>query len=1020
MSSLITKFLDLNELEEKYSRILDKSHFAGDVVLSESELIEICNNMRNYLGYILSNELNNLLLIVAVNIAYFYYDDKGFWKHFYEVCKFEWNTIPAEKVGEKIEKALLDKKLLKYKRSGPFRYVGAILEQTGITNCNILPYARLMQEIIEVYRIKNLRDITYQKYKYMVEYSECSKYLKEYLLDESGWDFTLYILKMLYYIENKTISINDLDEFKGMHPGFWREFFKYYSLNNTICIRDKCSTFLKPILLYDKINAVIYIRLPSTEYVLDEFEVISNKRSNINIYLNSNDKLVSKYTGDFIGKSGEKLKWEICGWDPDSERYAYFHEKYGYIKNIENIREGNYYVITNSESNIPIGKTIKCLGKLNISALTHFSAFQVKIEENSNRITHSAKVVLNWANKDNLLALNSYYDIFINDLPQISISNVNMLENDKEILLYDIGYGIKRIRDYKNLSELRKEISVKKIVKGQIWTEDMQRTRVSSNLMFEESLKFCVIPLCELHLPEAFYSVKDKIMFKSNSHYINYQNCEKKENGLWLVNEGIETLEGRILVDKGEAYFNYAIYRGYIIVNNDHNQHYFNIDNIQNNDIIRVYGKPKTNIDIAIYDGEQMHTIMPNIKLDEKGEYEFEYYVLKNDLEKLNLEAGMFYLGLSGKHINANMGYFNFRNLLERSCESDSRIHFLEKINENVARKINQILILYSSKQNHLIYLEPDKNTKELDAIYKMMVIMSQLFDEMIVEDKHGLIIEFSLTEVKINEVLNTITWYKNAINAVDNGLVANICVLKEEYNNLKWYPEIQRWNDKVNKVYLELNNLSDIQKTYIEWAEEVKKQKKLQLKSNIACRKGGDQLTFAWIEYLKGNYISAIDKLANIYIKEENIITDLKVLLKATIYIKLARISALKNLINCSNINSPEVKVVLNTYDNICRVILGEELQNQDNVEKSVTIFPFRQDDIEFIMKSNMIFKKKICENIEEFKKSRNWIVNLVAFKYMKSDKVIRDIFFKNFKSLIQLIPESPEKEEVIKKIIN
>lgn len=1024
MSSKNEKHIDLMELENMYSKLLNDSHYAGEIVLSETQLIEISDAISSYSGYIISDRLNNLLLVLAVNIAYFYYDDEGFWKHFYELCKFKINIPSTEIIGQKIEKSLLEKGLMKYKREGPFKYVGAILEQTGITNRNIPVYARLIQEIVGTYGIRNIRNITYERYRHLVEYSNSSKYLKTYLLDEAGWDFTLYMTKVLYYLGSSTIDTRDLYKFKGVHPKFWEEFFKYYLINNSQYGDEKVLSMLKPVILYDESKNGIYIKLPSKEYNMEQTELASNKRNNLYIHLDSFEKFKYKYSGILLGKDGQVHKWEIDGWDLEKEKYACFHKKYGYIKDVKNLRAGNYYIITNDKRNIPMGKIIKSLGTINFSNASVYYAFEINIEEAIDKYVEVAKVELNWRNTNNQLHVNSYFDIFTGDLPEISISDIGMLEKDKVLVFYDIGEGIKRVKDYRHFSELRNEVKNKKVVKGHIWTENMHRSRKDRDSTNEESLKFCVLPSCQLLLPNGFYSINDKIKFKSSSPYIKYEDCKKKEDNLWVVNEGIEVLEGRIQVGGDKVYFNHAINRGYMVINQNNDFKYFDFESLIDSDIIKMYGKPKATIDIQIDDGEQVHTLIKNIYLDERGEHELEYSIIKNALIKLNLDSGKFYFGIDGSHIDADMGYFNFGSILNRSYDKDklrNSIRFLRKINEDVAEKIYQIFEIYRTNQSNLKYLEPHKQTSSLDKLYKILFIMSQEFDESDIYDGSGFKIKFPVSDIENQEILITLCWYKKALETVDKGLITNISSLKEDYNNLSWHPEIQRWKNKIDELYVELQSLCDTKKMYLEWTDEVRKQKKFHLKSNISCRNGGKQLTSAWIDYLKGNYLNSIDKLGCIELTDDNIINDLKILLQATIYIKLTRMNALEKLINSSTVHFDEVKVILNAYNNVCLIISGSEIETQEDIERKASIFPFRQEDMEFLIKSNELMRNGISgENLEEIKISRNWIINLIAYKHLENNKELNQIFLRNFESLMDTIPESPEKEELIKKIIH
>ena len=134
-------------MERKYGGIINDTEYLNSWILEENQI----RNLGMNIGYFIENELldriENILLIYSVSVAYHYYDEIGYWPHFFEICGLERTAKYGVQVGHAIESTLVDKGYLEYKREGPFRYVGAILEQTGITKRSIPKYVSIIKNV---------------------------------------------------------------------------------------------------------------------------------------------------------------------------------------------------------------------------------------------------------------------------------------------------------------------------------------------------------------------------------------------------------------------------------------------------------------------------------------------------------------------------------------------------------------------------------------------------------------------------------------------------------------------------------------------------------------------------------------------------------------------------------------------------------------------------------------------------------------------------------------------------------
>ena len=214
--------------------------------------------------------------------------------------------------------------------------------------------------------MKNLMNITYSRYSIIIENMYSSRFLKQYLLDLAGWNFYCYIIRTLFYLENRVIDLESIETFKGVHPMFWKEFLKYYKICYKKKIQEKRIKLFYPILKLDEIQRLIYIKFPYDKYTLRLKNTSINSEGKIVYYLNKKEYLESMYVGELTPTNSEKYDWPITGWDPNKVNYAYFNESGEYIDNIDDLYEGKFHIITNHIDDRPIGDKINYIGDFNI------------------------------------------------------------------------------------------------------------------------------------------------------------------------------------------------------------------------------------------------------------------------------------------------------------------------------------------------------------------------------------------------------------------------------------------------------------------------------------------------------------------------------------------------------------------------------------------------------------------------------------------------------------------------------
>ena len=132
---------------KEWQQRLIKCNYAGEIFLDSERLISLADKYAHDSRIITDDGVNKSVIVVfAVNCAYHFYDDSGFWEHFCRIMHLVNNPTTQEHYGTLVESKLRELKLLKNERSGPFRFVGAILEQCGVSKKYISQFASVLNE----------------------------------------------------------------------------------------------------------------------------------------------------------------------------------------------------------------------------------------------------------------------------------------------------------------------------------------------------------------------------------------------------------------------------------------------------------------------------------------------------------------------------------------------------------------------------------------------------------------------------------------------------------------------------------------------------------------------------------------------------------------------------------------------------------------------------------------------------------------------------------------------------------
>lgn len=274
----------------------------------------------------------NILIVLTVNCAYFEYDEIGFWFHFLKRLGLEDRpTYIQTKIGNQIEKYLFTNRFIEKKKEGPLRYVGPILEQTGITRKHLPKFVEFLRYGVERYGWSGLIAISKFMYEKILPTQQISKYLLSFLKDSIGFEFVKSVARSIEQSKRESDQLEFLKNLKGYHPSFWTELLEYLQQDDVIeAIVKKNNTIPIPQFTYQPfINNRIAIIFDDDHVSLKRYKLFDEIVARSSIELFDSMDFNASYE---ICMKDEFYEWhelKIKGWSPDKQPYAFFDPKSG-------------------------------------------------------------------------------------------------------------------------------------------------------------------------------------------------------------------------------------------------------------------------------------------------------------------------------------------------------------------------------------------------------------------------------------------------------------------------------------------------------------------------------------------------------------------------------------------------------------------------------------------------------------------------------------------------------------------
>ena len=989
--------------------------YAGEIYLSAEALKALADEFVNENVSLIEDveRYETVLLVLAVNCAYHYYDDEGFWKHFCSLLKCE-NTIAVQTIfGDTIEKRLRMLGLLRTERTGPFRYVGAILEQCGVSLRYIVPLARIVREMRYNTGLEFIQGMSHEEFKNRLEQVFLSRYLKNFLMDIAGWQFILQVCRLLQLYEESALTLMELKELPGFQPHFWDEFLAFFEFART----KTTSTGLrfKPRLVYFEDDNCLGLQFPSPGFIknITQPHGIAGWRYPVT-KLESLELLSEIYSGQVMDTHGNVYKWRVRGWVPSGQPVI-FDSMQGMIETGLVLQPGIYYLLAPVEYQ-PSCKILRALGQVSIEGQRKYDAFVVNLFDGDRLPGYSVEheisrgaVQLSWIEPEKKrlkYSSDNYMDIFTGSLPEISVSDFTPIESNITGLFYDTGNGTCRIRKKQDLLQFQEEVREQIPVKGHIWLSNINRNRLFSNKRAFAELQFCLFPESNLNFYECLYNFNDEVLFSIDvlsSCNLQLEGCRNVDSRgkQWAIPVTVSIVTGMIVCGDIEAGIRVPVYRTGLYESGGRHIRYGCFSDLEKDTEFAVRGYPGEAGQIHVT-GKTSPQI--TVQFDRNGRASVNSGKLLEMVRAGDSQVCEVVIECSDKTASTGTVLIDLSELRKRIYQDEPYVLAIEH-----ARNLLNIITLC-----HRICRAPiparslnflPKFCHGFDEWMVTILACANVFDKSVITVGNEEI--DWVDKIKNLEIKKALLVYRQ-----ENTEITGFSKLKN--TSIDTLPGVKRWRDALD-LHIRFNTAEGIADTLKDWADDVIRRRG-PFRSRFSNHPGGNLLSRAWRLYLEGRKDDALALIYNLD-RGSEVVFDLKNILHTLLLLRLARIQAVNDMVSRVQFSTD-----LARFYGIIRfamsVLSGNPLSLEEGAGiETVETLPFHNKDSKLFKNVVSLSRKKIDEVIQDCDISEDWLLLWIVFNYLKPGKERTNLASRLLR-IRNTMPASPDKGAIIERL--
>lgn len=919
---------------------LRNSRYAGQIYLDRGSLVRLARQFTRFMPP--GDDLyETALVVLAVNCAYHDYDDAGFWPHFCRLLKIENTNANQQRIGQLIEKRLDLLGLKRTDRTGPFRYVGAILEQCGVSRRYTAPFAGLIKELKGPRPWEVLIATSWPEFRDRVDMSACPRYLKDFLMDVAGWQFTVQVCRLLMLYQLGCLTPGDLEGLPGYQPAFWTEFAAYFRPQKTCGV----PVALRPRLLFLPEEQCPAILFPGRQYPYGvthpaiagfwRFPLTPLKRV---------EAWSNYYAGWIPGPGGEPAEWAVPGWLPDGLP-ALFHPRYGYLPRGSRVVPGEYYLLV-PDGQRPPHRVIWDMGDAWVPGNRNYRAFRVSVGSpvrirgyEYDRDTDE-DIVLRWSEPERFLVwcTDPRPDIFSGMLPRPLVSDFVAIEEQRAVLCYVAGSDAGRIRNREQLEQIRGDINRKAPLTGRFLAAMVGRTEGAAGVRRPAELEFCLLPRLDVRFERRLYSFNEEPAVEIDAGFpgrLHLDGCCRvdPDGRSWIVTQNEDTVTGTIECRGLDIGVHIAVHRARMYLPDGSPVRYLLRTELEKRTTLLLKGYPEADARIGLW--QQPGGGVP-VKFDAGGLAQIATEQLLKLMDASGNAIVEIVLTLDGYTVTTGTVVIDpaaVTACIHGGTGCSACVHTagnLMKILDLCARICRGL----PPGQRYNLERVPGFHP-ELDEWIFSLLACAEIFDgvEISVGGRR-----FDWTKEIAGEDLRLVLELARGFPA--NGRGGTVPLAGKEL-----LPPVERWR-RAPALTL-MPHTAEWAPDFSEWADEVGRHLVV-FRNNIARLQGGHALTAAWVHYHRGLFESSLSLLANIE-HGPGVVTGLRNFLRALVLMRLTRFEPARDVVESGN-PAPFLKPLFTLLRYILETIAGDRSEPPIPHPDLLDVLPLRPEDKAFL----------------------------------------------------------------------
>lgn len=834
--------------------------YLGELILSEDELQELFKVLSK--ADLEDSYIIACLAVAAINCAFYYYDEEGFWKHFDKLLGniFEQNH---DYYGNKILSYLKKNYFVSAQENefGSYKYVRPILLQSGISKKHVYRFSEFINRVIDRFGASAAITISFAEFKEVVStIPEGNAWLRKFLASTSGWEYTKDVLRHLVAGYSK----EELYIAKGFHQELWDLLID----GREILPSDRAySKYKKPFFMFDLLKWQFGIFFDPKGVQNRVFTMNDRTITMQFVPVGIDTSLGNIYTGE-MHVQGFSSSWRVEAWNPQEEKCALFHaiSPHKCVRDKSAVLPGKYYLVVTEDE--PVNEEdLKCMeavdeGEIEIFTINgeiYLKVYSICLKPDTSIDNLGLKTLsrqdfkIEWVEGGQRLeGVIDDIVVWIEDMLPLKIEfSPNLV--DRVAFYQDTGSGRRKIVS-RLLSNGTLSIDIPFGIKGRIWAEPFGRSQIHDEMWETTEKIFCRLPKCDLRWPKGLfaYDEKPEIIFISDepidicwTYPDKITEMSSVEGRRWQLPEGCERVEGFLRYKELEIGLAQPIYRCRmepVILWQDDLAERFNIT---------LHLLPETNFSLSISGRDQGIPIIEK-KTYRNGKVTLTSDDIKDALKNYHSVYGHFVVDYDAQRKNTGSIFINTDQLIEycKTVDENMTAEWLIDLPEPIHKTFNLLSCICIGKKIPVL-----GETEWLDSLpvkfrdfIMWNIVASEIFDDSIFNDEY---------KKHLNKDLNSfIEWAKKVKKLCSNSEECNLSLYAEYFEEGQRYTgllselSVDRWEAMHRSWLSKLEIRSKVDKMLLEWKEELSEGTFLHWDCEISRMTGGREVTIAWYDY--------------------------------------------------------------------------------------------------------------------------------------------------------------------------